>query len=529
MKKSEKPFLVWPRHPGPDGFHPIFFKSKWEVVGQDVFNFVASVFENPSLIGNVNHTLLTLIPKLDDPKKAADFRLIALCNVIYKVVTKVLTNRIRLVLPHIIAGSQSSFIQGRDTKDNSIVLQEAVHTMQGMTSRKRFMIIKLDLAKAYDKLEWRFVLESLEILNFPKNIVELNKACLVSSSMAITWQGCASDPFFPTRGLHQGDPLSPLLFVIALERLNHCIMDAVNQGLWKPLKFGRGGPLVSHLMFADDILLISEATPDNTTTIMDMDILDKFGARSGQQVNKQKSRVFFSNNTPQHMQQAISNQLGIALTSDLGHYLGMPILSGKKGRHDYSFIVTKVQRKLSGWKAKTLSQAGRVQLAQSCIMSLPSYVMHTALIPASICEEIECLCRDFIWGSSSEVRCCHLISWETICSPKEEGGLGFRSLHLVNALYMMKLGWELMTNKEALWAQVLRFKYHCGNLLIPVMRCGAQASHIWRGITKYWPQVESGISWVIQKGQHVQFWQDFWVPGLGALCDHVSDTIPPND
>lgn len=308
--------------PGPDGFHPIFFKSKWEVVGQDVFNFVASVFENPSLIGNVNHTLLTLIPKLDDPKTAADFRSIALCNVIYKVVTKVLTNRIRLVLPHIIAGSQSSFIQGRNTKDNSIVLQEAVHTMQGMTGRKRFMIIKLDLAKAYDKLEWRFVLESLEILNFPKNIVELNKACLVSSSMAINWQGCASDPFFPTRGLRQGDPLSPLLFVIALERLSHCIMDAVNQGLRKPLKFGRGGPSVSHLMFADDILLISEATPDNTTTIID--ILDRFGARSGQQVNKQKSRVFFSNNTPQHIQQSAGHcpYLGPGPLSWHAHPLG---------------------------------------------------------------------------------------------------------------------------------------------------------------------------------------------------------------
>lgn len=165
----------------------------------------------------------------------------------------------------------------------------------------------------------------------------------------------------------------------------------------------------------------------------------------------------------------------------------MPILSGRKGRDDYSFIVHKVQRKLSGWKAKTLSQAGRVQLAQSCIMSIPSYVMQTAIIPSSICDEVEHLCRDFIWGSSPEARKCHLISWETICTPKEEGGLGFRSFCLVNATYMMKLGWELMTKKDSLWAQVLRFKYQCGNLPVPAMRCGPQASYIWRGIVKYWP------------------------------------------
>lgn len=218
--------------PDPDGYHPIFFKSKWEVVGQDVFNFIAAVFRDPPLIGCVNHTLLTLIPKIDDPSTAADFRPIALCNIIYKVVTKVLTNHIRLVLSHIISGNQSSFIQGRNTNDNSIILQEAIHSMQPMSAKKKFMIIKLDLAKAYDRMEWRFVLESLEILQFPQQIINVIKACLMSSSMAINWQGNSSDSFFPTRGLRQGDPLSPLLFVIALERLGHCILDAVSNGSW---------------------------------------------------------------------------------------------------------------------------------------------------------------------------------------------------------------------------------------------------------------------------------------------------------
>lgn len=93
-------------------------------------------------------------------------------------------------------------------------------------------------------------------------------------------------------------------------------------------------------------------------------------------------------------------------------------------------------------------------------MGVPNYVMQTSLILLSICDKVELLCRDFkIWGSDPESRKCHLISWDTICAPKEDGGLGFRSLRLVNAAFMMKLRWALLSNKDALWAQVLRFKY----------------------------------------------------------------------
>lgn len=131
---------------------------------------------------------------------------------------------------------------------------------------------------------------------------------------------------------------------------------------------------------------------------------------------------------------------------------------GRKGKADYSFIVDKVRSKLSGWKSSSLSQASHITLAQSCIMNIPSYVMQTSKLPAAICDDVECMCHDFIWGSTLEMRKNHLISWDTICSPKEEGGLGFRSLRMVNAAYLMKLGWGLVWNRDALWVQVLRFQ-----------------------------------------------------------------------
>lgn len=140
------------KSPGPDGYSTCcFLKAKWDVLGSSIFQFVNQVFHNPKTIDEANQTLLTLIPKVVDLARASNFQPIALCNVIYKVVMKVLAIHIKNVLPNVISNNQSSFIAGRNSIDNSIVLQETVHSMQFKTGRKHFMVVKLDLTKAYDK------------------------------------------------------------------------------------------------------------------------------------------------------------------------------------------------------------------------------------------------------------------------------------------------------------------------------------------------------------------------------------------
>lgn len=147
------------KSPGPDGLHTMFFKAKWDTVGPMVTNCIREAFTNPSSIDIFNQTLITLIPKIDNPSSPVHFRPIALCNVIYKILTKVIANRLRSILPYMISANQSSFVPGRQTIDNAIVLQEVIHSMNQLHGEKGYMVIKLDLEKAFDRLEWPFMLK----------------------------------------------------------------------------------------------------------------------------------------------------------------------------------------------------------------------------------------------------------------------------------------------------------------------------------------------------------------------------------
>lgn len=142
------------------------------------------------------------------------------------------------------------------------------------------MILKLDLEKTYDRMEWQFIMESLNLLDILNSMKNIILQCISSSNLCINWNGTRTQPFQATRGLRQGDSISPYLFVIALERLSHKINDLVTENRWKPLSFGRGnGPVVSHVCFDDDIVLFPEANVDQVQVIKD--VLDDFCSKLG--------------------------------------------------------------------------------------------------------------------------------------------------------------------------------------------------------------------------------------------------------
>ena len=246
--------------PGPDGFQPVFYQRCWETVGGSVVRFATQFFENGKLPEDMSDALVVLIPKVTTPESITQFRPISLYNVLFKIITKAMVGRLKGVMTKLIGPAQSSFIPGRLSADNIVVVQEAVHSMRRKKGRKGWMLLKLDLEKAYDRLRWDFLEDTLRAAGLSKIWVGRIMECVPGPSMCILWNGEKTESFKPERGLRQGDPLSPCLFMLCMERLCHLIDEAVGEKRWKPIRLSRGGPELSHICFADDLILFSEAS-----------------------------------------------------------------------------------------------------------------------------------------------------------------------------------------------------------------------------------------------------------------------------
>ena len=177
--------------PGPDGIHAGFFQAYWQQVGTSVVNEVFKVFQSSTMPSHLNKTLITLILKHPRANCLATFRPISLCNTVYKVVTNIIVKRLRPFLPKLISPLQTAFFLGRMGLDNMIIAQEIIHTMTLKKGKTRFMAIKIDLKKAYNRLEWNFIRDVLELYRLPPSLIKLIMSCLVhrfqSFSMAANW------------------------------------------------------------------------------------------------------------------------------------------------------------------------------------------------------------------------------------------------------------------------------------------------------------------------------------------------------
>lgn len=288
--------------------------------------------------------------------------------------------RLKKVMPKLIGPAQSSFIPGRLTNDNIVVVQEAIHSMKRKKGRKGWMLLKLDLEKAYDRIRWDFLEDTLRAAGFSENWVGRIIQCVIESSMSVLWNGEKTEAFKPKRGLRQGDLLSPYLFVFCLERLCHLIEFVIAAKEWKPISVSRGGPKLSHICFADDLILFAEASISQIRVIRKF--LERFCVASGQKVSLEKSKIYFSNNVSRELGKLISDESGIKSTKDLGKYFGMPILQKRINKETFREMLEKVSSRLSGWKGRFLSMAGRITLTKAVLSSIPVHPMSIVLLPS---------------------------------------------------------------------------------------------------------------------------------------------------
>jgi len=509
--------------PGPDGFHAFFFQRYWPVVQEDVCNVVLHVLNGNPMPAGINATFVTLIPKVPNPEKVTQFRPIGLCNVTYKVIARCLIDRLKPALPHLISPMQSSFVPGRQITDNIIIMQEVLHTMRRKSGHTGWMAIKLDLEKAYDRLRWDFIQDTLVEMRIPDSLVKAIMSCVTSCTLNILWNGKPSETFQPSRGVRQGDPLSPYLFVAGMDRLSQLIEAYCMKGDWQAIPITRNGTRLSHLMFADDVVLLGEASKTQAQVMMKC--LLEFCQASGQKISLEKSKVYFSPNTNAATIAEICSILNMPATADFGRYLGVPTLHGRVTNAHYQDVIKRVENRLAGWKAKCLSMAGRLTLIQSTINAIPAYVMQTARLPRSVCDGLDKRVRRFLWGGTNLSRKPHLAAWDTVIKDKAIGGLGVRSMRQMNSAFLMKLGWRMKTEPSTLWTRLLKEKYCRGRDLEDISGRVHSCSNTWRGILETRDLLTKGIGTTIGDGRQTEFWNHKWMDGK-ILSNHILSSLP---
>lgn len=256
------------KSPGPDGMNAMFYQQHWDVGGPLVSKAVLDCLNGMAELDLINSTLVTLIPKVKEPRSVGDFRPISLCNMLYKIISKVLINRLKPILPFIIT-------------DNALVAYECLHHLRLMKDGKRsYATMKLDMSKAYDRVEWIFIEKMLIKIGFLQGWVNKIMRCVTSVHYSFQFNGMIYGEVIPSRGLCQGDPLSPYLFLICAEGFSASLRQAESRSDILGLKIARNAPSITHLFFTDDSQLFLKASTRSLQAIQN--IFSLYSECSGQ-------------------------------------------------------------------------------------------------------------------------------------------------------------------------------------------------------------------------------------------------------
>lgn len=321
---------------GPDGYSSEFFVSCWQIIGPEVIEAVQEFFKSGSMLRQWNATKLVLIPKITNASATSDFRPISCLNTVYKVVSKLISNWLKKVLPTVISQAQSAFLPGRLLAENVLLATDLVKGYNSSTSESKAML-KVDLRKAFDSIRCDFILEISKAICVPDLFINWISQCISTASFSVSINGASGGFFNSTKGIRQRYPMSPYLFVLAMEGLTRLLQSRYASGsigyhpMTSELK-------ITHLMFADDVMIFFDWRSDSLHGITEC--LDNFASWSGLTMNRNKTELYHAGMDPSE-----SNALaayGFPTGTFPVKYLGLPLMSRKLRISEYEPLITSI-------------------------------------------------------------------------------------------------------------------------------------------------------------------------------------------
>ncbi|XP_060972577.1 uncharacterized protein LOC115717978 [Cannabis sativa] len=372
------------------------------------------------------------------------------------------------------------------------------------------MALKLDMSKAYDRLEWSFLRAVLQRIAFSDTWIKLLMTCVSTVFYKFVRGGREIGPLIPSRDIRQGDPLLPYLFIICAEGLSSLLHRYEMNGSIRGCKVARGAPVVSHMLFVDDSYVYCKATKQEASNVLSL--LRVFEGASSQQVNFAKSFSFFSSNTEASFRTRICGLLGIEEVGENSSYLGLPNTIGRKKTTTLGFLSDRLKKRIQGWEGKILFRANKEVLLKTIAQSLPNYAMRIFLLPLDTCKELERLMARFGWQSdSSKQKGIHWMSWSRLSRHKHVGGLGFCNLHDFNLALLGKQGWQLLTQSNSLAGKVFKARYYPQSSFL-LATLGDNPSFVWRSIFESQQPLQAGIRRSIGGGSEAFILNETWWP-----------------
>lgn len=493
---------------GPDGLTSGFFRGAWDIIGSDVTTAISQFFSSAFLPAAANATILSMVPKRQGATAVTDYRPISCLNTVYKVVSRLLVKRLKPILLDLIVPNQTAFVKGRLLLENTVLAGELVNGYHKNSNSKR-ITIKVDIAKAFDTLSWSFLFSCLEGIVVPPLFIRWLRACVCTPSYMVGYNGTVNGYFKGTRGLRQGDPLSPYLFVIAMNCLSKLLNRASANGSigFHPRT---QSTRLTHLSFADDLLIFIDGSLSSVQHVLQ--VLREFELRSGLAVSVQKSS-FFSSGLSQLEIDVIQASTGMPHGTLPVRYLGVPLCTRKLSLIHCEQLIQQVKAKFTSWTVKTLSFAGRLLLIKTVIAGITNFWCSSFVLPKACVKRINSLCGVFLWKGNIEVPPQARVAWATVTKPKSEGGLGVIDLAQWNKATCLKLIWLLFFKAGSVWVAWYRTEVLQGNIS-NFWTAKQNRSNSWLAnkLLKLRPLIFPWIKMRIGNGLTCRFWYDNWSP-----------------